>query len=744
MASTNPAQTPADPATTTDKPAEKDKSKGSALEPFLYELRDNYISNPILFNIDCFKAEEDKVRIESQWIAAEPLDDTYIKTSSYSSFNLTTNTFTNENGFGIEHDTVMLQRYSPSGCMKAVVRMTTEGAIIELYQFGILKIRKPVPPTTHLTPVRSPVLMTDGIIWSQDESRFMYMADDPIPLISVFKLKELGLTRFKYRDSLGDKLSSHSNPTIFIFDLDGMEVIRVHKPTETAQKRIIYMQPAFADESGKSIICCSMNMVEVSDQSYFFNSPKDLQLITELEKDKAIAGPLGGKLWIVKPDPLTREGVKEEVAFFPKPSPDFKRISYMYCEKNPVAALNSCGLRVLEIEGRKTETIVLDTSEDGPEFAGINGGHTSLAKYNWIDNERVLFSSGHHQAMHVFEVSITDKKVKRTSTKTVYSPSESTYFLSTIAPGVFVGKRDTLYRNGLLYVAKRQEDGSYEEYELPNNGIESEGNYFEEQLVCDGIEATFYGKKSKSPLETKPMILYIHGGPHNIWPNVFNPFLAFCVKYTHTVLNINYSGTPGRGTKFTEELIGKAGTIEIDQIYNFVQKMIADKKCDPAQIKVLSGSYGGLITLNLLKRYPDLLKAASLFNPVSNNFSMWVGSTVKDWVQSEILGHKDIHRTFADKISDEDAKIMKEKSPVFGDYKFSTELLLFTGSKDDVVPHHGCRYLYKKLRALNLKVQLFEYPTEEHLIMTIGPNFDYCIKTALLFFGKFPFVLPTL
>ena len=140
-----------------------------------------------------------------------------------------------------------------------------------------------------------------------------------------------------------------------------------------------------------------------------------------------------------------------------------------------------------------------------------------------------------------------------------------------------------------------------------------------------------------------------------------------------------------------------------------------------------------------MKQHPSLIQSASLFNPVVSAFSMWTGSTLPDWVKAEIGGNNDERYDFKSTLTDLEAMKYRERSPLFGDYNFKSKLMIFNGLKDDVVPPLATRHFYKKLKSQGLDVQLYEYPTEEHYIFLIGPNFDYIVKTALLLEDKISF-----
>lgn len=707
------------------------------MESLLNELRPLFLKNPTLTAVDHFQVPgSSSIKIESQWITGDPLDDVYIKNNTFSTFDLEKNAYTNDMTSTSEHESVVGQKYSPSGKFKVVFMMSSSGPVIEIFQDNILHLRKPIPASFHTGFIRSSVFMSSPALFSKDESRLMYMADDPTPSANVYKLKDKGVKRFKYRDSLGDRVQTHTIPSIFILDLQTGEIGRIFKPTETRHQRTIFLQPQFLDPTGSSIVCCSLNMVNATDQSLFTNLPKQLRIFKDLSKDNLTKGALGMG-WEVKNEAV--KGCEEEVIFFPKVSPSFSHLSYLSISTCPISAHNIHGLRLLDLTSFESKSVLEEQEEDGAEFAGINGNPHLLSTYDWSGENTIVFSSFHHQAIRMYEVDVNDKQVKRIVKDKKYSIFENEYFLATLAPGVILAKRDTLYRNGVVCVLRKAEDGTYTEYDLPNNGVNQEADkYFEEEVKNNNIEAAWYGIEDPStPTENRPLILILHGGPHTIQPNHYTPFLYFNMKMGgHTVLNINYSGSNGRGTKFCKESVGKAGIQDAEEVYSFIQKFIEEKKCDPNQIRALCNDQGGFIMINLMKQYPKLFKAASLINPIVSNFSMLTGSENKGWIHSEVLGNDTIQEFDGD-ISDNEMLKLKDRSPMLGKFEPHTELMIFNGVKGNVVPSPSARWFYKKLRHFGHKVTLFEYPTEEHTILTISPQFDFTVKSVLLFSGDF-------
>lgn len=711
------------------------------LEPILYEVRDNYLNHPTLASVDTFKQPGSSCyKVEVQYLTADPLDDTCIKANASWTVN-EDGTLTRDGNSTIQQDSILIQKYSPSGKFKAVLKNVGEATIIEIYKNGLLWFRKPVPTSVHLGPIKHALFIADQMVFSQNESRFMYVADDTQPQASVYKLKDAGVKKNKYFDSLGDGVQGHRHPSVMVFDLESRELVKIRRPEQSTSSRLVFIQPQFADIDGTIIVCVQLDMVGATDQVYFMNYPKKLVLISGLEISNAKEIEKGFKEWKVEPEILNgNEGVSQEVACLPRVSPDFLKVSYFFNQKCLLPALNNCGLRVIDLKTRQVVTLIEEQEEDDPIFTGINGFHLSLNTYSWMTSTTLVFSSIHHQTAHLYEVDISLKKVARLNQSHRHLPSESTSFLAKLGEGIFLAKRDCLQRNGLLSVWRKNETGAYSE--VGSEDIEAEDKefeYFDEHMDVGGIEGRLYGRDGMlEPGTERPLVVLIHGGPHGSSMNVRHPLFHLLAKNGAILLNVNYTGSWGRGNKFARGLCGKSWEIEAEEVKGFIDKLVVEKRCDPSQIKVFGGSYGGYIALGLLHRYPDLISHTSIFNPVVNGFSMFVGSTYYNFVLSSMLGEIEGEFKFNRKLTDEECLTIMKKSPVFADFKFKGQVVFFTGLKDDMVPPLSTRSLFKRLRAQGLQVQLYEYPTEEHFITTIGPNFDFCVKTAILFAGLLP------
>ena len=170
----------------------------------------------------------------------------------------------------------------------------------------------------------------------------------------------------------------------------------------------------------------------------------------------------------------------------------------------------------------------------------------------------------------------------------------------------------------------------------------------DETIDVNGIEATFLGRQIEGgDVIKRPLILLVHGGPHGIWHNYHTPMLWHQLKNMHAVHNINYIGSSGRGAKFAKKLCGNAREIIIKVVKDFIETFVSEGKDNESQIKVSSGSFGGFMALSMMRKYPDLFKSASIFNPITNGFSMWLGSSATTWLDAEFLGEMDRPQSFS-------------------------------------------------------------------------------------------------
>lgn len=706
------------------------------------DIRQQYLKNPALNNVDWFlNAENGKFLIETSYATFDPMDEGGFRTSSTMTLDPTTGKVERSMAAVEEDLSILVQKYSPSGKYKVMLKANRGGMLIEIFSRDGLLSRQVVPPTTHMGLIRkSNAYLTESVSWSEDENRFMYMADDTKPMLNFFKLKHSGVNRYRYEDLPGERLQTHTNPSVFIYDIEAKSLIRLQKPNRTATSRIVYAHPQFADPKGHSLVCVAMDMVNSFEMAFFTNYPKKLKYLNQLTMSRVHRDFLKNKFIVPKEVTLSVDPQEQPVVYFPKVSPDFKRVVYLFADVLMKASANVFGLRVLSLERpeEKPSTVieVVKKEPEGGDFSGIQGMNYGLNAFGWLDNQKVVFTSYFKLTNQIYEVDVDSKTLRRISKK-LYLEGEAQSLVGVLDSRHLLLKCDTAVKNGSLFVMRKTGD-DYDQV-MMHRPVDEAASMFEETIVVNNIEALFYGKKDdKVSLEERGMIIWTHGGPHNIFPNIMNPVIYYLMQMGFTVVNVNYTGSSGRGQDFMTKLHGLDKYTEADDVHNTLQHLIAQKKCNPKNIGYISGSTGGLIGLLHITKYPDEIKAMSIFNPpleanCLNNESCFPGLG-----PSRYLGDNSPWSPLED-LTDEQIIKSQATTALCDEFKFSTQVLLFGGLKDSIICRGSNRHLYKQCREKGLKFDYFEYPDDEHFILLPKNTYDYAVKSILVLLGAWKF-----
>lgn len=705
-------------------------------------LRKIYLENPAATNTTSYLNEANKHVIEVSYAYADPLDDGGSRTTRATVYDPKTQTVEFLTNTSSEDPTILMQRYSPKGKYKAFLKGAKGGMLIELHgQDGIFH-RQIVPQTVHTGVIRkSAAFVAEGLVWNEDETRFMYIADDPKPTQNIFKLKEAGLNRYKYEDIPGERNQGHTNTSIFIFDIPTLTLFRIAKTPETTKNRTIHVMPQFADRAGNSIVCVLINMIGVYEMSFYTNYPKALGFFRGLENANVQEDGKRGK--VITPAVVKVQlpkGEAEEIVYFPRLSPDYTTCAYLYAEAERMGSYSSFGFRTFKVaeESPITKTITKAVLEDNPEFIGFMGFNFILQGWSWVNNDFILATTFFRNTSDIFEVQVSTGNTRKVN-KPAILKYEASYVVSGLDEQNVLCRRDCAYKNNFFFILHRKADGEYVDIPL-YKPFKPTYEIWEELIVIDGVEAVMYGKTDPEfPPEERGCILYIHGGPHSIWVNNFHPLFQHMLHYGHNILNVNYTGSSGRGETFAKKLHGKGSILEATEIRKFVDKVIQDKKCNPDEVKAYSGSYGGVATLRLITTNPELLRSASIFNPPVDANSIWYDSIFQPLGKSAMIDLDNEKLDFVNDIKDEDILPTHRISLLNPPGKLKTEILLFGGLKDSIITPGLNRHLYKMMRSQGNKFELFEYPDEEHIFATPQANYDYFVKSALLYMGLWKF-----
>ncbi|PWN17905.1 alpha/beta-hydrolase [Microstroma glucosiphilum] len=220
--------------------------------------------------------------------------------------------------------------------------------------------------------------------------------------------------------------------------------------------------------------------------------------------------------------------------------------------------------------------------------------------------------------------------------------------------------------------------------DIPHTGLTSSEESDERpEDTVEAIVISAHGDSEEAP----PCILYPHGGPHGASTIDWSPGVAALVLLGYTVILPNYHGSTGRSPAFVDSLIGKCGTLDIDDCVATIKWAIEEGVADKDQVYFQGGSHGGFIGCHVAGRsdVKGLWKAIALRNPVTHIGEMWATTDIRDWDMAE-LGLPYSFDAPPPFLSPENFKALSDASPARLVDKVEAPVLMLLGDSDQRVP----------------------------------------------------------
>jgi dienelactone hydrolase len=174
-----------------------------------------------------------------------------------------------------------------------------------------------------------------------------------------------------------------------------------------------------------------------------------------------------------------------------------------------------------------------------------------------------------------------------------------------------------------------------------------------------------------------PMILHPHGGPFTIRDDwTFDPEVQFLANRGYAVLQINFRGSGGYGTRFLHAGYRQWGGTMQDDLTDGVKWAIDKGYADPSRVAVFGASYGGYATLAGLVYTPELYKCGINYVGVSD---------LVELVRRKSTGENAGQLSFYRETIGEDHQFLYDHSPVNFVERIRVPLLNAYGENDDRV-----------------------------------------------------------
>lgn len=227
----------------------------------------------------------------------------------------------------------------------------------------------------------------------------------------------------------------------------------------------------------------------------------------------------------------------------------------------------------------------------------------------------------------------------------------------------------------------------------------------------DGLEVHGWvvGARGDGP---QPLLLDIHGGPHNAWGPAFDPVHAYhqlLAAQGWAVLTPNPRGSDGYGEQFWRAARGAWGSADADDFLSAVDALVEDGTADAERLAVTGYSYGGYMTC-WLTTVTDRFAAAA------------PGGVVTDLVSfsgtADVGGLMD--RAEYGALAAEDPDLLRRMSPLTHVTRVRTPTLVLQGAADDRCPVGQAEQWFTALRTLGREVEMVLYPEGSHLFILSG------------------------
>ncbi len=205
------------------------------------------------------------------------------------------------------------------------------------------------------------------------------------------------------------------------------------------------------------------------------------------------------------------------------------------------------------------------------------------------------------------------------------------------------------------------------------------------------------------PHRTYPMILVIHGGPHNMFGYEFDEKTQLLSAQGFGVLYINPRGSSGYGQSFSKGCVSDWGGGDYKDLMAGVDHAIEHNEwIDKERLGVTGQSYGGYMT-NWMITQSNRFKAAVVDGGLSNLISFSGTSLYSSLIESEFGGN-----------AFDNFSLLWRCSPIRDVRNVNTPTLFLHGELDNEVPLSQAEEMYVALKKLNVKTSLVIYRGEGH------------------------------
>lgn len=330
---------------------------------------------------------------------------------------------------------------------------------------------------------------------------------------------------------------------------------------------------------------------------------------------------------------------------------------------------------------RRIEQINWHPKQEAIYFTAGNKGTTSIYKISVITNSIELIVGDN---CHILEYALNkaDDTVCYISTDTTHLTEIFFYNESSKTNHQFTWNSDKLLQKCLLQNAE---------------------TFWFKSFDHTDIQAWLIKPGQFDPAQKYPLVLVIHGGPHNMFGYEFEDRMQLLSAKGYGVLFINPRGSSGYGQAFSSGCVLNWGGGDYKDLMAGVDAALhmADW-VDVKRLGVTGQSYGGYMT-NWIITQTNRFKAAVVDGGISNLVSFAGTSLYHSLIESETNGS-----------AYDNFSLLWQWSPLRNVKNVTTPTLILHGEVDNEVPLSQAEEMYIALKKMGVESQFVQYIGEGH------------------------------
>ena len=221
-----------------------------------------------------------------------------------------------------------------------------------------------------------------------------------------------------------------------------------------------------------------------------------------------------------------------------------------------------------------------------------------------------------------------------------------------------------------------------------------------------------------------PLIVMVHGGPTSRAYAHFDIAKQFWTNRGFALLDVNHRGSSGYGRVYRDALYGEWGEIDCADIIDAIRFLIKENKADANSVCIRGKSAGGYAVLRALTEFPKMFKSGACYYGIGNLATLaQTTHKFEKFYTDRLIGEK-----YDSDAANKQSSLFFQRSPSHNMHKVRSEMILFQGLQDKVVPPSVAQEVIKKLTKAGIEYSYVEYPNEGHGFRQVTNNMDALAK----------------